>query len=103
MCRDLYELYERTVAAKLPREDGKAYVPNYFKRGLDNWCGVNNPVPLVASICRRQTKGFDVILARGSRDLTVEALVVNEGKPYHDLFDDETIQRSRRRLSQFDG
>ena len=101
LCADLYELYERTVAAKLPRADGKPYVPNYFKRALDNWCGQNNPVPLVATICRRQTEGFDVILAHGAWKPTVEALVVDAKRPYHDLFDTETIRRSEERLRQF--
>jgi HKD family nuclease len=101
LCEDLYALYERTVAAKLPRADGRAYVPNYFKRGLDAACGANNPVPFVSRICRDQTEGFDVILAAGVRDLTVETLVVDEAKPYHDLFDETTLRRSEERLRQF--
>src|SRR5205807_1860550 len=76
LCQDLYALYDRTVAAKLPRADGHVYVPNYFKRGLDAACAVNNPVPFVSRICRRQTEGFDVILAAGFPELTVESLVV---------------------------
>lgn len=101
LCSDLYALYERTVAARLPRADGRAYVPNYFKRGLDAACAANNPVPLVARICDRQTEGFDVILEHGSADLTVEALVVDASKPYHDLFGEETRRLAAERLRLF--
>ena len=88
LCEDLQALYVQTVSAKIPGRDGKPYRPNYFKGGLDNACAVNNPVPFVARICRRATEGFDVILAAGRPDLTVEALVVSASKPYHDLFAD---------------
>lgn len=102
LCADLYELYGRTVAARLPRRDGKAYVPNYFKRGLDGACAANNPVPFVARMCDRQTEGFDVILDHGTADLTVEALVLDETKPYYSLFEPRTRQLAADRLKQFE-
>lgn len=98
---DLQALYERTVAARLPRADGKSYVPSYFKRGLDNARAAGNPVPLVARICDRQTEGFDVILASGAPELTVEALVVDPDKPYHDLFSEKTRRLAQERLRKF--
>lgn len=102
LCDDLQELYEQTVLARLPGRDGRPYRPNYFKRGLDDACAANNPVPFVARICRRATEGFDVIRAAGRPDLTVEALVVDVSKPYHDLFDDATVHLSEQRLSELD-
>jgi hypothetical protein len=78
------------------------YRPNYFKRGLDDACVANNPVPFVARICRHATDGFDIILAARRPDLTVEALVVSASKPYHDLFTDATVQLSEERLRQFE-
>lgn len=101
LCADLYALYERTVSARLPRADGKAYVPNYFKRGLDAACAANNPVPFVARMCDRQTEGFDVILEHGGPDLTVEWLVVDATKPYYDLFEERTRRLAAERLEQF--
>jgi len=102
LCEDLYELYERTVASRLPGRGGRPYRPNYFKQGLDEAHAANNPVPFVARICRHQTEGFDVIRAARAPALTVEALVVDTGKPYHDLFDASTVQLSAQRLRQFD-
>jgi HKD family nuclease len=102
LCEDLYELYERTVAARLPGRDGRPYRPSRFKMGLDEACATNNPVPFVARTCRHQTEGFDVIRAAGAWELTAEALVVNTDKPYHDLFYTSTVQLSTQRLRQFD-
>jgi hypothetical protein len=101
LCADLYGLYAKTVAAKLPRADGKAYIPHYYKRGLDNACAAGEPVPFVARLCKRQTEGFDVMLAAGERDLTVEALVMDVNKTYHNLFDDETRRKAQEHLDQF--
>ena len=52
-------------------------------------------------MCRRQTEGFDVILNANRPYLTVESLVVDTTKPYHDLFTDTTRELSTQRLQQF--
>jgi HKD family nuclease len=98
---DLDRLYERTVAARLPRADGQRYVPNRFKQSIDRARAAGNPVPTVANICRRQSEGFDVILAADRPDLTAESLVVQETKTYHDLFSRETRRLSATRLELF--
>lgn len=99
---DLFSLYERTVAAKLPRADGQPYRPNRFYGALLRiQDGEGEPVTLVRKICSHQTGGFDVILKHGDRSLTVEALVVDESKPYHDLFGEQTRLMSEARLAQF--
>lgn len=63
---DLDDLYERTVAAGLPRRDGQRYVPNRFKQAIDRARAAGNPVPTVANICRRRSEGFDVNPSSGS-------------------------------------
>lgn len=98
---DLDDLYERTVAAGLPRRDGQRYVPNRFKQAIDRARAAGNPVPTVANICRRRSEGFDVILAADRPDLTAESLVAYEDVPYHDLFDAETLRLSLERLQLF--
>ncbi len=98
---DLYDIYHRTLDAKLPRQDGGTYVPGRFRIGIDRAADGGDPVELVTRLCRVQTGGFDVILTADRPDLTVEALVVDEGKPYHDLFMDKTCQLSAERLKQF--
>ena len=98
---DLDRLYERTVEARLSRRDGQHYIPHRFRQAIDRGRERGDPVTVVASICRRQTEGFDVLLEADRPELTVEALVVDRRKPYHDLFSAGTLTRSEQRLGQF--
>jgi hypothetical protein len=98
---DLEDVHARMVAADLRRQDGQKYMPNRLKQGIDRAKANGDPVRMVARMCRRQTKGFDVILDSGEYDLTVEALVVDTEKVYYDLFEDETRRLSAERLEKF--
>ena len=98
---DLDELYDLTVAAQLPRKDGQPYYPTRFKQGVDRARDGGDPVELVTRMCRRQTEGFDVILNAERPELTVEYLVLDESKPYYDLFSPSTRKLSAERLQQF--
>jgi HKD family nuclease len=100
---DLMELYELTVEAKLQTKKGHLYVPTRFLQGIRRAEDGGDPVQLVYRICRYQTDGFDVILTANRPDLTVESLVVDVEKPYHDLFTDATREVSAKRLEQFTG
>lgn len=98
---DLWELYELTLEAKLKKEDGKTYVPSGLRLQLEGKRGPKEPVPIAASICKSGTEGFDTILRTNNRrDLTVEWLVVDETKKYHDLFPEETLRLSAERLGK---
>lgn len=98
---DLMELYEITVAERLMTKKGRHYVPTRFLQGIRRAEAGGDPVQLVYRICRYQTDGFDVILDADRPDLTVESLVVDTTKPYHDLFTDSTRELSAERLNQF--
>ncbi len=98
---DLEDIYTRTVAANIPRRDGQRYVPNRFKQGIDRARVNGDPVRLVFNMCRHKTEGFDVLLSANEPDLTVEALVIDTENDYHDLFQEETKELSRRRLESF--
>jgi len=100
---DLMELYELTVEAKLRTKKGYLYVPTRFLQGIRRAEDGGDPVQLVYRICRYQTDGFDVILTANRPDLTVESLVVDVEKPYHELFTDSTREISAKRLEQFPG
>lgn len=98
---DLMELYEVTVDERLTTKKGRHYVPTRFLQGIRRAEAGGDPVRLVYRICRHQTDGFDVILDADRYDLTVESLVVDTTKPYHDLFTDSTREISAERLKQF--
>lgn len=98
---DLMELYELTVADRLTTKQGRQYVPTRFLQGIRRAEASGDPVQLVYRICRYQTDGFDVILDADRPDLTVESLVIDTAKPYHDLFTEATRRLSAERLQQF--
>lgn len=98
---DLMELYELTVADRLTTKQGRHYVPTRFLQGIRRAEAGGDPVRLVYRICRYQTEGFDVILDADRPDLTVESLVIDTARPYHDLFTESTRQLSAERLKQF--
>lgn len=98
---DLMELYEETVIAKLPTRKGRHYVPTRFLQAIRRAEAGGDPVLLVYRMCRYETDGFGVILDADRADLTVESLVVDTAKPYHDLFTDSTRALSAERLKQF--
>jgi hypothetical protein len=58
-------------------------------------------VQLVTRICRHASEGFDILLAHNRHDLTVEQLVVDAARPYHDLFGAQTRELSSQRLEEF--
>jgi hypothetical protein len=101
LMHDLWQIYEKTLAAKLLKRDGTVYVPGGFRLQLEGKRGSGEPVLIVKSLCKSGTEGFDTIKENRQRDLTVESLVVDEERSYHTLFPAETVRRARERLKDF--
>ena len=99
--RDLWEIHDRTLREKLPKPEGGTYNPSGFRLEIEGHRGATDPVHVVGRLCRRQTKGFDVIKESGLWELTVESLVVDPNKPYYELFKGDIRNRSEERLRQF--
>jgi HKD family nuclease len=98
---DLYEIYEATVAKDMRTPSGNLYRPTRFLVGINRARDGGDPFELVSRLCRRQTKGFSTILNYDEPDLTVEALVLDEQKPYHELFTKKTKELAAERLEKF--
>ena len=99
--RDLWGIHDRTLREKLPKPEGGTYNPSGFRLEIEGHRGATDPVHVVGRLCRRQTKGFDVIKESGLWDLTVESLVVDPNKPYYELFKGDIRDLSEARLRQF--
>lgn len=99
---DLQQIYDDTVAADLPRADGEQYYPTRLlvaiNRARD---GDHDPVKVVSDTIRRHTDGLDILLQAGRVDLTLELLVLEESKPYHELFGTKSIELARARIEEF--
>jgi HKD family nuclease len=100
---DLYAIYHATVAKDMITPKGKLYRPTRFLVGINRAADSGDPFELVRRLCRRQTGGFDIILAHDEPYLTVESLVVDEKKSYHHLFTAQTKELAAARLEQFPG
>lgn len=97
---DLWGIHDKTLRERLPKPDGGTYNPGHFRLELEGHRGVNDPVHIVGRICRRKTKGFDVIRSSGRWDLTVESLVVDPRREYYELFKGKVRELSERRLRE---
>lgn len=99
--RDLWEIHDLTLREKLPKPDGGTYNPSGFRLEIEGHRGATDPVHVVGRLCRRQTRGFDVIKESNRWDLTVESLIVDPNKPYYELFKGDLRDLSEQRLKQF--
>jgi len=98
---DLYGIYEATVAKDMITPAGRLYRPTRFLVGINRARDGGDPFELVRKLCHQQTGGFNIILEYDEPHLTVEALVVDEQKPYHWLFTEETKRLATERLRKF--
>jgi HKD family nuclease len=101
LIEDLQQLYDATVAADLPRADGERYHPTRLLVGINRAReGARDPVKLVTDTIRNHTDGLNILLRAGLVELTLEWLVLDESKPYHDLFHLRSIDLARARLAE---
>jgi hypothetical protein len=99
---DLQQIYDDTVAADLPRADGARYYPTRLLVAINAARdGEREPVKVVSDTIRRHTDGLDILLQAGRVDLTLEWLVADDTKPYHDLFNARSQQLARERVDAF--
>ncbi len=97
----IYTIAGREVTYVTKSGARKAYWPHRYlqsvRRAIDN----NEVLEFVERLVTREdaTRGFGYLEDAGRQDLTVEAIVVDESKPYHHLFSPEAIAASAARLA----
>lgn len=102
LVHDLQEIYDDTVAADLPRSDGEQYYPTRLLVAINAARdGERDPVKVVSDTIRRHTDGLDILIEAGRVDLTLEWLVVDQSKSYHDLFSRRSVELARARIDAF--
>jgi hypothetical protein len=98
---DALEIYDRArEEVTIPRKDGtrQKYAANRFKQQIDKGRAEGMIVPTIARIVRKPTLGFGHLENAGRRDLMVENLVIDRGKPYHRLFSEQTVRAAKKRM-----
>lgn len=97
--KDLTKLFD--VAMFKIYHDAKTqagYTASIFFRMLNERGGLSTAKYLINSA--QPSDGYTELFQRGRLDLTVEAMVVEEPK-WHQLFSDEELEKSRRRLEAY--
>lgn len=98
---DIYERARREVT--IERADGRTqkYAATRYKQAIDRGHDEGLLLTTVANILRRPTVGFGHLEAARRPDLMLETLVLDETKPYHNLFSPRTIDLARERMAEY--
>jgi hypothetical protein len=98
---EIYEVARREVT--ISRSDGgeQKYAAVRYKQQIERAYANDELVPAIARIVRRPTLGFGHLEEAGRPDLMLETLVLDESKPYHHLFSQQTIQAARARMNDY--
>ena len=105
---DLDDIYYRAGREVVNPDTGKPYWPHHFHHGRNGRGGltqaddgtVESLVAFVASTVSTMTRGASILAQAGRLDLLVETLVLDRTKPYHSLFDADTLASARRNLEE---
>lgn len=105
---DLDDIYYRAGREVVNPDTGKPYWPHHFHHGRNGRGGltqaddgtVESLVAFVASTVSTVTRGATILAQAGRLDLLVETLVLDRTKPYHSLFDADTLVSARRNLKE---
>jgi hypothetical protein len=104
LTEDLFGIYAaagREVTYITDRGERKAYWANRYRQAVQRAVDAGDVVAFVERLVQQDepSRGFGYLIDAGRLDLTVEALVINEDKPYHDEFSREAIEAARERLA----
>lgn len=100
-CCHIYETARREVTIR--RGDGttQKYAAIRFKQQMDRAHAEGRLLAAVARTVERRTTGFGHLANAGRVDLMLETFVLDESRPYHDLFDARTLQAARDRMAEY--
>jgi hypothetical protein len=100
---DLLSIYARAgaeVSYETDAGDEKAYWPKRFLQAVKRAKKSGELFPFVERLVQADepSRGFFILKKAGRLDLTVEALVIDEAKPYKDRVEFPTLEAARYRL-----
>jgi hypothetical protein len=98
---EIYETARREVT--IPRKDGRhqKYAAIRYRQQIERAYAEGQLVDAIGRIVRRRTQGFGHLEDAGRHDLMVETLVLNDQKPYHQLFPAATVQAAKTRMDAY--
>jgi len=101
----IYTTTGREVTYVTDSGETRAYWPHRYLQAVRRAIETDEVLEFVERLVTRDdaTRGFGYLQAAGRLDLTVEALVVDEAKPYHHLFSENAVVSSAARLREASG
>lgn len=108
LTQDLFWIYQtagREVTYIDKHGNRRAYWPNRYLQAVKRAVEQDEVVAFVERLVSRDdaTRGFGYLQDAGRLDLTVEALVADETKPYHHLFTENAVVAAKARLLEASG
>ena len=102
---DIHQSAGREVTYVTKRGEQRPYWANRFRQALQRSVDEDATVRFVEDLMTRPepSRGFFYLKDAGRLDLTVEAFVVDETRPFHSLFSAEAVQAARARLAEHGG
>lgn len=105
LTEDLFNIYAtagREVTYTTDRGEERPYWANRYRQALQRAVEADEVVEFVERLVMQgePSRGFFYLKDAGRLDLTVEALVVDESKPYHSMFSREAINAAREQLDE---
>ncbi|MFF0309138.1 hypothetical protein ACFYSC_17050 [Streptosporangium sp. NPDC004379] len=100
-CRYIYETARQEVT--IPRSDGtrQKYAAVRFMQQMKRAHEEGRLIDAVAQTVESRTQGFGHLEAAGRDDLMLESFVLDEGRPYHHLFGDQTVRVAQARMTEY--
>lgn len=110
LTRDMLAIYERCgrEVTYRPREDStaeKKYWPRRYYQRLKSCIRTGHVFDFAELLANasQPSRGFSILKDAGRLDLTLEALITDDSKPYHLYFTDEAFEKARGRLTEHAG
>lgn len=100
-CCHIYETARQEVT--ILRSDGtrQKYAAVRFMQQMKRAHDERRLIEVVAQTVERHTKGFGHLEAAGRDDLMLESFVLDESKPYHRLFNAQTVRTAQDRMTEY--
>ncbi len=103
LIEDLFGLYAvagREVTYTTDSGEVRPYWANRYRQAVQRAVTAGDAVGFVERLVQGEpSRGFGYLVEADRLDLTVEALVIDENKPYHGLFSPAAIETSQLRLA----
>jgi hypothetical protein len=105
LTEDLFNIYAtagREVTYITDRGEKRPYWANRYRQALQRSVEADEVIEFVERLVTQKepSRGFGYLKDAGRLNLSAEALVVDESKPYHSMFSQDAVEAALERLAE---